>query len=445
MSAQMIQIRIFFACVFLSFFTSASAQEVRLQWEAREDLNILLPPSIRIYEANGLLSDRANVRGVYAVVDLRDNNLKVKAVGSNTKRQTTAEAYDEHNAILAINGGYFSSKASVSMLVSDGEIISPGPDGKRTRGAFGLVNRKPEIAWPYAVGEQHVIYKYPNPNVADTIPTGTFPSGAERWLASQIVGAGPVLIKSGKIRDTSKEEGFGGSHLKRHPRTAIGYRDENTLIMVVIDGRQKPSAGVTITELAQIMFDLGCYEAVNLDGGGSSAMIAADEVVNIPVDKPKGNRNSLRENASALVVSEMSPSDSKTIYHIDTDHSNYSESGSWETSDHINHYGVTKSHISSSPSTVETARYKLGVIKKGKYQLATWWTVPDDSLTNEAVYIIHRKKKADTIEVDQSQWSTSGKWNILGTFRLRPGDYVEVREKSNADRITTDALRLIMH
>lgn len=75
-----------------------------------------------------------------------------------------------------------------------------------------------------------------------------------------------------------------------HPRTAIGIdRDTGEVLMLLIDGRQSFSRGYTMVELAELMQDLGADEALNLDGGGSSTMVARGPrggmgVVNSPSD-----------------------------------------------------------------------------------------------------------------------------------------------------------------
>jgi exopolysaccharide biosynthesis protein len=105
-----------------------------------------------------------------------------------------------------------------------------------------------------------------------------------------VVGAGPHLIRSGRIVAGEEEvfpEGFYG---QRHPRTAIGIKADGMVILVTVDGRQpKTSVGMTIPELAALMAELGSVEAINLDGGGSTTMAIGDRVVNSPSD-PTGER-----------------------------------------------------------------------------------------------------------------------------------------------------------
>ena len=64
-----------------------------------------------------------------------------------------------------------------------------------------------------------------------------------------------------------------------HPRTAIGIdRDQRLLHLVVVDGRSESSSGQTLLQLANLLRSLGDDAAINLDGGGSSTMVAKDPV-----------------------------------------------------------------------------------------------------------------------------------------------------------------------
>lgn len=96
------------------------------------------------------------------------------------------------------------------------------------------------------------------------------------------VGGGPYLVKEGKIFVDRQQ--FTNSFLwRKEPRTAIGYTKAGTLVMVTIDGRKKGvSEGATMSELAKIMWELGCYNAMNLDGGTSTQMVYKGRLVNSP-------------------------------------------------------------------------------------------------------------------------------------------------------------------
>lgn len=83
------------------------------------------------------------------------------------------------------------------------------------------------------------------------------------------VGGGSMLVKDGNIYPfTHNISGY-------HPRTALGFtKDGKKLIAVTVDGRNESCAGMTQTQLAELMIELGAYNAINLDGGGSSTMLA---------------------------------------------------------------------------------------------------------------------------------------------------------------------------
>ncbi|MBR6958234.1 MAG: phosphodiester glycosidase family protein, partial [Erysipelotrichaceae bacterium] len=97
---------------------------------------------------------------------------------------------------------------------------------------------------------------------------------------------GPHLIVNG-VPATFKGKSAGGYE----PRTAIGQRKDGIVLMVVIDGRgRNGSKGATYSDLVDIFTRYGCYNASNLDGGGSSAMVVDYEVINEPCDYQTGER-----------------------------------------------------------------------------------------------------------------------------------------------------------
>lgn len=125
------------------------------------------------------------------------------------------------------------------------------------------------------------------------VPSNKVPKDAEEAIAGS-----DVLVKNGE--DVATREG--SLSKTRHPRTAIGFRDGGkTLVLLVVDGRKKGVAeGMTFADLAAEMLRLGCDEAVNLDGGGSSTLVFRDsrkneaQVMNAPSDgRPRAVANAL--------------------------------------------------------------------------------------------------------------------------------------------------------
>ena len=106
---------------------------------------------------------------------------------------------------------------------------------------------------------------------------------------TDVISAGPILIKNGLIQPTwTDEELILSFSTTLHARTAVGYTKNTTLILVVVDGYQPCiSNGISLHELAQYMKSLGCVDAMNLDGGGSSTMVIGNHVMNCPSDNAK--------------------------------------------------------------------------------------------------------------------------------------------------------------
>ena len=131
------------------------------------------------------------------------------------------------------------------------------------------------------------------------LSTETIPS--LRGAVTAISG-GPVLVQDGsivRIRNTGDDSYRMSSMTERHPRTAVGWNDR-TFFLVEVDGRQSNlSIGMTLAELADYFKSLGCREAMNLDGGGSSTLWYGGRVRNHPCD------GSERMIANSLIVYKM--------------------------------------------------------------------------------------------------------------------------------------------
>ncbi|EEF61907.1 phosphodiester glycosidase family protein [Pedosphaera parvula] len=125
-----------------------------------------------------------------------------------------------------------------------------------------------------------------------------FSTGTSRDIAKAdtAVGGRPLLLVHGKELETSKQKGNNAATIVRHPRTALGW-NARYFFLVVVDGRQKElSMGMSSQELAHFMSTLGCTEAMNLDGGGSTTFWLDGKVVNSPSDRHE------RSVANALII-----------------------------------------------------------------------------------------------------------------------------------------------
>jgi hypothetical protein len=113
------------------------------------------------------------------------------------------------------------------------------------------------------------------------------------------ISGGPILVRDGKREKFNVEPGQAyeiSSMAERHPRAAVGW-SETHFFFVEVDGRQKGlSVGMTLDELGKWLLDLGCEQAMNLDGGGSAALWYNGEVRNSPADRVE------REIANCLVI-----------------------------------------------------------------------------------------------------------------------------------------------
>ena len=114
--------------------------------------------------------------------------------------------------------------------------------------------------------------------------------------ATLALGGGPVLVRNGKEEAWPSKKGIADYVQPRHPRTAIGF-NARYLYLVAVDGRQPElSVGMSLVELASLLKQIGCTDALNLDGGGSTTFWLNGKVMNSPSDKHE------RAIANALVI-----------------------------------------------------------------------------------------------------------------------------------------------
>lgn len=133
------------------------------------------------------------------------------------------------------------------------------------------------------------------PRTRVRVRTALRPADSSRdnpWTAAEdVLGAGPKLVTKGAVNVTDVREKMIPSFApETHPRTAIAATAEGQALLLTADGRRPPErVGLALDDLAKLLIELGAHEAINLDGGGSTAMVVKGKVVNFPTD-PTGER-----------------------------------------------------------------------------------------------------------------------------------------------------------
>ncbi|MCM1260846.1 MAG: phosphodiester glycosidase family protein [Prevotella sp.] len=148
-----------------------------------------------------------------------------------------------------------------------------------------------------------------NQNIEDKLGIGTTIRVQKQVIGKledcdQIIGVGSTLMENGIISENNSD----GMRYDRHPRTCIGVKEDGTMMFFVIDGRQKNKgmSGMTQDEQGVLLAHYGCYEGVNIDGGGSSTFGIRNEqgefvIMNTPSD---GNERAV-SNVLLVVAPEL--------------------------------------------------------------------------------------------------------------------------------------------
>lgn len=175
------------------------------------------------------------------------------------------------HVLAAVNADFFTAAGStVGAEVVDGKVTSSA-----ARPAFAWRRGSPPWMGTAAVEGGALRFGWDVPA-----------EGAVDSAGTEAVGGFPDLIDAGRRVGDLEVQARPGFAAARHPRTAVGYdADHDRLWLVVVDGRQPDhSMGMTLPELAELFEALGAEEAINLDGGGSTALVVGPAPVNRPSD-----------------------------------------------------------------------------------------------------------------------------------------------------------------
>jgi hypothetical protein len=224
-------------------------------------------------------------------IDLRAPGVRVETTEHSGPLMTTSEMISQFVARtdvrLAINANFFAPccattpepKTIIGLLVSHGQVVSP------------LTNDPTQSEAVLAITRQGRAYISEAPAI----------SPQDLKLIDTAVAGSAILLKN--RQDISAQSPNEGDPLNPNPRTLVGLSHQGRyLYFVVIDGRIAGySTGTTIAQSAQLMKAIGADDAINLDGGGSTELVRADEAgTAFIVDTPSGGAERL--DASAIGV-----------------------------------------------------------------------------------------------------------------------------------------------
>lgn len=201
----------------------------------------------------------------------------------------TSDFGEKNQALAAINGSYFSKQLMpVTYVKDEGKVVSTSnADGvDRCNAMFRIKDKK---------GRKIDIV---------SVDANTNAAAAKGWREAIV--SGPILLEDGKpvLYKDDGSKSYRGFYARRHPRSILGYTEDGWLYFIVVDGRFPSQAdGMSISELTILCEALGLYEALNLDGGGSSTLWTRGQgVLNHPYDNKVFDHSGQRIVPNAIIV-----------------------------------------------------------------------------------------------------------------------------------------------
>ena len=230
------------------------------------------------YDANGL-PVRAYIitvkKGSATIATSMPGDQATTGTVTNILEQVTAAAANGKNVVAGINADFFDmggTNVMEGLCIKDGVVLH----GTCDRPWFGITKDGVPV-----VGANDYDYKK-----------------YEGQLATAVGGSNLVLV-DGYPSHISVGTEWGDT---RHPRSAVGYKSDGSMVLMVVDGRQpEVSNGASLADVAYIMASLGCTNALNLDGGGSCTFVLKDAEGNFNVENNPSD-GGMRKVADGLMV-----------------------------------------------------------------------------------------------------------------------------------------------
>ncbi|MBD3225900.1 MAG: T9SS type A sorting domain-containing protein [Caldithrix sp.] len=441
-----------FLVIFISILLSV-AQADDIVWTEVDSYD--LPQGVKLFKGTRQIP---LLQIFYLDVNLNEENLAIRPYLGDA--ELLPQFTESVGAYAAINGGFFGGNTSYSSVVTSAgvEAVNVASVTRNNqsypllRSFFGMDTLGGlSVDWIYHFDQTiDGLYRFDQPlDYAYNDPTPkTAPAKADGQIYNQIllgIGGAPTLVKDGQRMVTYNEEimwGSGVGYDNSDPRTAVGYTVDKHVILMVADGRQSQvSEGVGLAELADIMIDRGCVEAMNLDGGGSTQMAVGNTYVNSPSEN--------RAVPSILAVVHQDslglPEEPVLEDIIDTSDDRCQLIGEgWFPTANAGFWGETPSMLNEKGDGGSYAVFDLNVETPGTYDVFGWW-VAANNRCSDTPFIIEHSAGRDTFRIDQTDNGST--WTAIGTFNFN-GDTSEkviiTDAASQGTYVVADAIKLAM-
>ncbi len=232
----------------------AQAVHAEMQWQKPY-------PAVKVLTKQFQDDDGTWIRFHAAIVDLAEPGVQVVVSPPKYRGNRTSKFAEQIGAQVALNGGFWKlvSKAPIGHVVSAGR---PWKDCVIDDRYGYLAITKEGRAWIQPPGETKLA------------------SPEQAWMA---ISGMPLIVDQGQVGDV---RGCGYVCME-HPRSAVGISQDGwTLYLAVSEGRVEGSKSIRPKRMAQFLIELGAWQALNLDGGGSSTLYveALGGMLNAPAE-----------------------------------------------------------------------------------------------------------------------------------------------------------------
>ena len=293
----------------------------QVKWINVDTAFLPLPATVQVFKTTDSLDGKPFV-AFYVKAKLKDKKLEFTTDTTLGRRLTPLQFYEKNaKPLVVVNCTFFNfdKNQNLNVVIKEGKMVGynihtlpmRGKDTFQYRHPFGSAigidkKRNADVAWLYtdsalkysyaAQSQQSIIKDSINHLPFDSVKNIYFSymhsnkliPRFKKWKMRTAVGGGPVLVQGARIQITNNEElKFTGKAINdKHPRTCMGYTADGYLIIMAIQGRFPGIAeGATLEQEAKLLIDLGCTEALNLDGGGSSCLLVNGKETIRPSDK----------------------------------------------------------------------------------------------------------------------------------------------------------------